>query len=406
MLCLLLIFQAVVSFRSIPRILAISNAFHSHQISWIPHFTSTINWSLRLGLSLLKQVTTINAPWIAIMDHSIDIGTKKAFVILRVKLETLSKKEGAIQLSDCECIGLKISDVVNGKTVAQDIKEIFAKSGNPSVIIKDCDATMNKGVRDYITAESLIVPIIDDLGHVFATVLKSQFEPSKGYTEFVNITTKGANKLRQTAYTFLTPPRLRNKGRFQSISKLGQWADKLLAQIAIKGRSPKGSALEKIRKAFKGINTLKPFIIKFSKTLTITSAMLKLLKNEGLNQKNYEASLVMLSKLPARSKVKKRLQLWLHDHLEIQKALKTENLLISSDVIESLFGRFKHVIERSSHADMNRTALLIPALCGKINEEVINRAFTETQHSDLVEWESENIKHTQRKNRISFFKGP
>jgi len=47
-------------------------------------------------------------------------------------------------------------------------------------------------------------------------------------------------------------------------------------------------------------------------------------------------------------------------------------LLISSDIIESLFGNFKYIIERSPQADMNRTNLLIPVLCGDLNERTIS----------------------------------
>jgi len=37
-----------------------------------------INWSLRRGLGVLVQAVT--KPWITIIDHPIDIGTKKAIV--------------------------------------------------------------------------------------------------------------------------------------------------------------------------------------------------------------------------------------------------------------------------------------------------------------------------------------
>ena len=85
--CILLVIQAVVSYRSIPRILDVLNAKTSLAWEWTPHFTSVIHWSLRLGLGLLKQVSPMSQPWLAIIDHSIDIGTKKALVVLRVTTE-------------------------------------------------------------------------------------------------------------------------------------------------------------------------------------------------------------------------------------------------------------------------------------------------------------------------------
>jgi hypothetical protein len=42
---------------------------------------------------------------------------------------------------------------------------------------------------------------------------------------------------------------------------------------------------------------------------------------------------------------------------------------ISSDIIESLFGKFKHTIEKSPQSEMNHSILIIPLLCGKISFE-------------------------------------
>jgi hypothetical protein len=128
-LCVLLSVNAVVSYRSVPRILELFKLTIPFESNWIPNFTSVINWTLRLGLGLLKQVKPIIKPWVAIVDHSIDIGTKKALVVLRVTVESLSKRGGAIQLQDCECIGLSVSEKVTGETISPELKDIFAQSG-------------------------------------------------------------------------------------------------------------------------------------------------------------------------------------------------------------------------------------------------------------------------------------
>jgi len=134
-LCIQLVLQAVVSYRSVPRILALFNANTPLQLSWIPHFTSVINWTLRLGLGMLKQVAPMSEPWVAIIDHSIDIGTKKALVALRIPLNALSRRKSAVRLEDCECIGLKICESVNGDSISEDLAEIFNISGAPKAII-------------------------------------------------------------------------------------------------------------------------------------------------------------------------------------------------------------------------------------------------------------------------------
>ena len=50
-------------------------------LGWVPHFTSVINWTLRLGLGLINQVKTIDSAWLAIIDYSIDIGHSMAIAL-------------------------------------------------------------------------------------------------------------------------------------------------------------------------------------------------------------------------------------------------------------------------------------------------------------------------------------
>jgi hypothetical protein len=52
---------------------------------------------------------------------------------------------------------------------------------------------------------------------------------------------------------------------------------------------------------------------------------------------------------------------------------------------------------------MNRTTLLIPALCGNPDETTISNALGQAPHRDLLRWEQENIPYTMRKKREAFF---
>lgn len=400
---MLLVLHAVVSYRSVPRILDLLNAKTPLTLGWVPHFTSVINWTLRLGLGLLKQVQPISQPWVAIIDHSIDIGTKKALVVLRVTVDALSKRGRAIQLADCECMGLTVAEIVNGESISRDLEEIFSRAGMPHAIIKDCDCTLQKGVRLWISNVAGTVPIIEDIGHVMAGALKAQFEKTNAYKRFTALANHGAKCLRQTELAFLIPPKLRSKGRFQSIGKLGKWGDKMLDVLAVNGRAKKGSLLAKLRAALPGFALLRPFIKRFANTAAVVSQVMEALKNNGLDQTSYKQCRQLSEQLPTHSKVKKRLVDWLTRHIEIQNQITSLPLLVSSDIIESLFGNFKHIIERSPQADMNRTTLLIPALCGNPDERKIAQALSKARHSDLVTWEQECIPYTMRKKRQAFF---
>jgi hypothetical protein len=404
----LLIVHAVISFRSVPRILGLLNCEASLGFAWVPHFTSAINWTLRLGLGLLQQVIPIDIPWLAIIDHSIDIGTKKALVVLRVPLMALVIRGGAIRLEDCECVGLTINDQINGDTIAADLQTIFTQAGLPAAIIKDGDYTLNKGVSLWQDKHDNVVPIIYDIGHAAANILKKEFENNGPYLRFIAMINQGAKCLRQTDLAFLTPPKLRGKGRFLSINTLGKWAAKMIEVLAIPASHKSSPILARLRKVLPGFHKLKRFVQRFADTTHLVARMSDILKNKGLNHDTAKQCSQLLASLPKRSKVKERLQAWLQDHLKIYTKLAESHsvnlsLLVSSDIIESLFGNFKHIIERSPQADMNRSTLLIPALCGRLDAAVVNRALAQTRHNDLQSWEQANIPYTLRKKRQAFF---
>ncbi len=400
---MLLVLQAVVSFRSVPRILGLLGTNTRLCIDWIPHFTSVINWTLRVGLGLLKQVELIDTPWVAIIDHSIDIGTKKALVVLRVPLKALSQRGGAIQLQDCECVGLKIAETVNGESVALHLEAIFERSGMPLAIIKDCDYTLQKGVRLWMDKRQASVPVVEDIGHVMASALKAQFEQSSDYKRFTTLAAKAAKSLRQTQRAFLIAPKLRSKGRFLSVGKLARWGEKMLAVLAVKGRAKKGSLLAKLRAVLPGFVALRPFVEIFASTAVTVSQVMEILKNKGLDRHTCEQCRELSQQLPADSKVRQRLDTWLSRHIDIHSQLSSLPLPVSSDIVESLFGNFKHILERSPQADMNRTTLLIPALCGNLDPATILNALGHACHHDLVTWDQENIPYTMRKKRQAFF---
>ena len=181
------------SFRAVPRILRLLCELGHLSLRWVPHFTSVINWTLRLGLAALNQVAPRATPWLAIIDHSIDIGVKKALVVLRVPLEALGRRGSAIQLEDCECIGLRVSEHTDGESVATALTEVFGLAGDPVAIVKDGGRDLGKGVALWKQREAKQgVWNIEDIGHVMANALKGQFEKTAAYQRFIALIHKGA----------------------------------------------------------------------------------------------------------------------------------------------------------------------------------------------------------------------
>ena len=77
---------------------------------------------------------------------------------------------------------------------------------------------------------------------MIANALKSEYEKTDPYQNFTQLISEGSARLRQTKFAYLIPPKLRTKGRFQSISRLGDWSLVMMELFRIKGRAKEGSA--------------------------------------------------------------------------------------------------------------------------------------------------------------------
>lgn len=402
--CVLLGVVAVIPFRSVPRVLKVMQ-----YPGWIPHFTSVINWTLRFGLFLLGEVKPVAAPWIAIVDMSIDVAVKKVLVVLRVPMDALSKRGSAIGLEDCECIGVKVATSWKGPAVCAALNEIFSKSGNPTVILKDGGTDLNSGVRLWraLEKQNKKTLVAEDIGHMAANGLKSDFSLTVGFKNFLKSIFTGAAKLRQSELSYLTPPKVRTKGRFQGITKLAEWAERIIPLLGPPGQAREDSFTARLRALLGGLGKHRFFLQKFIQTCQTVRSILEIAKNFGINQKSYAAITAEILKLPERSKTRKRLSVWLERHITIQCRLSMGQtpLMVSSDIIESLMGKFKVVLMRNPKAEFNRIVLSIPTLCNQPSISTVTQALETVTHGDLTEWEHQNIRDTQIKMRRGFNAG-
>ena len=410
-LCVYLIITCGVSFRSISRILKTLIDMGFLGDFWVPHFTSVINWTLRVGINLLSQVAPITEPWIAIMDTSIDIGTRKAVVILRVMLSALGDRGSAITLKDCQVIFLKIVEKCDGEIISNCLESAFGQSGRPIAVLKDGGGDLKKGTTIYREENNCKSTLwtIADLGHVIANALKAEFSKLLGFKRLLTLAYGGAKRIRQTNAAVFVPPKLRTKGRFQGISRLAEWALWILDIMAVQGPAKEGSLIFALRKGFPKLPRLRPIIERFSESCKIMNEFQSLIKNKGLNQETYQKGLLILNQLPEFSHTRQVVKNWMDRHLSLQCRLSIGQtpLLVSSDAIESLIGRLKSIIGRSSVGELNRMTFILPTLCGQITPDSIEKSLRQTTHMDLLKVENNAIPLTllqQRKRTLHLLK--
>jgi hypothetical protein len=232
-----------ISFRASSKVLSAFHRIGLGVISWVPHFTTGIWWALRVGLYCLQKAQRQrDEPWFCIADFTMQIGSKKALIVLRVPVSAL-RQGNALTLKQVEVIGLSLSETWNGAQVKTYLVALFARCGWPSHVVSDCGSDIKKGIVDAVLEAPKAAAWISDITHFVANVVKHYYADLSLFQQFQALCHGIRQRLQQTRFAFLLPPTARAKGRFLNVSRQAEWGLRVIAYLAEKQReqSPEAS---------------------------------------------------------------------------------------------------------------------------------------------------------------------
>ncbi len=155
-------------------------------------------------------------------------------------------------------------------------------------------------------------------------------------------------------------------------------------------------AFEKI----KWILKYEDFILKLNGEQVLINTVNKLLKNNGLSNE----IIVKAKQIINQSSVEEGLKKYLLDYLERNKAKlpDLEKIICSSDIIESIFGKFKYSTSKSPNGAITEGCLSVANYGKKFEIIEIKNAMEETRVVDIKKWRAENlpVSMQQKKRRL------
>jgi len=396
-----LVFHCTLSFRAASKVLRALLLVGPRLISWVPHFTTGIGWALRLGLHLLQQAQRpLNEPWVCIADFTIQIGCKKALIVLRVPVSAVSQGK-ALTLQQVEVIGLRLGETWNGDRVKTVLLTLFKRCGWPAHVVSDSGSDIKTGIVAALREAPHRASWISDVSHVVANALKHSYAKLAIFQQFQRLCTQIRQRLQQTRFAFLLPPKARAKGRFLSVSRQAEWGLQTLAYLEAREReaSPDVSALAQ---ALRGLKSFKLFLMTFRRNTTCLNQVMKIVKTQGLSAESIHAAQETLGDLPVRSPIRQEVSHSLQHSLPVVESSDSP-LLGSSDVIESLIGKAKQRLEANGRSELNKSILLIPCLCGALTQDLVAEALSTVRVQDVTTWVSENVGETMQSKRRRAF---
>jgi hypothetical protein len=323
-------------------------------------------------------------------------GSKKVLIVLRVPVSALMTGQ-ALTLKQAEVIGLSLGETWNAERVQTVLKSLFERCGWPCQIVSDCGSDIKKGIVDTLLEAPNGASWISDMTHFVANALKHSYAKLSLFQQFQTLCTRMRQRLQQTRFAFLLPPKARTKGRFLAVSRQAEWGLRTIAYVEEKEReqAPEASALTQ---SLRGLKPFQPFLTHFVRTTQCVNEGMRRVKTQGLSVESMQACQERLGDLPVRSSIRKEVSHSLQHYRPIVASSESP-ILGSSDVIESLIGKAKQRLDTNGHSELNKSILLIPCMGGELTQDLVAEALTTVRVQDVTTWVSETVGETMQSVR-------
>lgn len=368
--------------------------------SGLPCWTVIQNWVLRYGLYKLLSPLPKRDDWILILDHTIESGTKSCLVVLAVSREMFLKKGCRLKHCDMEVAAIETQHCSKGQDIADLLGKLSAEMGVPAQIVSDAGSNIKSGIRifkEVVEEKDSTVKIAStyDITHKSAIFLKKLLENDPDWLEFGKKLTETKRNVVQTDLAAYAPNKPKDKSRWLNLEERVKWAENILAVKHKHGRLTEKEAewKRKFQKNYGWVNDCKRNITLWRAYLDILSTAKEEIKQNGLSRKTHKIVGRKLKKVKSRrknvAKLKGQLIAFLKN--ETETFIDSNAWLGTSDIIESVFGKYKIFSARTPLKEIGKSVLTIPVFTSPQTLPDIKKAMETISDKMLREWLADNI---------------
>lgn len=363
----------------------------------LPSKSSIDNWIKKVGYDDYRSCgeDVYKDDYGIIVDESMVIGQQRMMVVLG--LPAIKTTEQASNLSTVRLLYMAVRPSWKGADIEILLKNVSKKMGkSPLYVISDGNSNLIRGIKD-----SGLVRLCD-VGHEIAKFIEQTYKHQEVFKAFSTAVAgvKFREVMKETAY--LLPPKQRAIARFMNLGDTVKWARKMLAVL------PKLTQVE--QQTFGYLKDYDSLIRELSAVFEMVHQMLKIIKNEGISYVNIEKCLIIIQNYAP--KIPDTLIIKIKNYFNNEKEKLPNETTIwhaSSDVIESLFGKFK---QRAATNKLNGVTPLVLSLglYGQFQEpndqtkDKVRNALQDVSMTDLQGWKQKYLIENQVVRRNKAFK--
>lgn len=401
-----LLIKCGISLRGIEKTLELFNNLEEKT----PSFTCIRKWLGRIGLYEMSREKEYRNDWIFIIDFTLELGKQKALVVLGVSQQHLVEKiipDGrGVSHKDVELLGLEIMDSTTGENIKKKLDEISLRVGKPIQIVADHGSDLARGIKLYKQENEDLI-YTHDVTHAMALLLKHELNSDERYQSFIQKCHICRQQLQQTELSFLSPPTQRSQCRYFNVERLTEWGLKLLNSPAdTLVRLVKNSDPEVInKKLVDKLGWLVDYqseLIRWHQMTVLTRTIETQLKKLGINQQSL--TIFEKNKFEVDSGLL-NFQQHICDYVVTQSSYIPDgkSFLATSDVIESLFGKYKQFSARCPFKEMGQMLLTMCLSTMNLTNTVVKNALEAISFTDVEAWLAEVFGQSMLSKRKTLF---
>ena len=343
-------------------------------------------WLMRLGLYQLSRTKVRAEDWMWIVDHTMQLGERKCLIVVGIRQSAWNAQQRVLGHEDVELIDLVPVTESNGKVVYRQLKTAAATTGVPRAIISDAGSDIHAGVERFRQAHPATAWLYD-IKHKTACLLKHAMERDVSWPELVEKAHRFKQQVSLGPLAALAPPQQRSKARWMNLDVLVDWArESLLALDHPKAMRKAGLDVRHMEEKLGWLRKFTSPVQRWGEMLAVIGAAEHYVRHEGIHAEAAKdlAGLLPKSTIPAVQRLRKQLLEFVQE--QGQQARDGERLLGSSEVLESIIGKFKHIAGEGGRHGLTGMALSIGALVGKLAVATVQAAMTEVTTHEVWDW--------------------
>jgi hypothetical protein len=357
----------------------------------IPCANSGRMWLMRLGLYELLRPKEAAEDWVWIMDHTVQLGPRKCLVIVGVRLSAWRAKESPLEHEDLTLLNLTPMEQSSGEAVVAQLRETRERTGIvPAAVLSDEGAELKKAMVLFRGESPRLhkVPHVYDIKHKVATILKKELHRDKTWQSFVTRTNRTKLRVTLTPLAFLVPPGLKNKARYMNLDTLVQWGCRVLAYLDDPCDFP-GQKVDhkKLRQKLGWLREYRRPLTAWAELLEVAARAETYVRREGYHVRaaeELEEQLLGLARMPASRRMKSALVAFVTE--QSKDLAQGQHLLGSSEVLESLLGKYKRIQGTHSKGGMTGSLLSIGAAVLEKSATTIQAAMAAVPVAAVGQW--------------------